>query len=264
MRTLLFLLLFSRFAGAADTYNVRVCDGEDDWPPFTYADRINGEKTGVARGLAHRVLRESLPATWNISTTLVPWARCLRGVETGEYDLTLNVSYSEKRAAIYHYSQPYIFTYIHVFYSTKAFAQPPIQTKSDLKKLRNCGISGHNYSLVGLSSSEVDQGSDDLAAVFAKIARGRCDVFTHSIEDVEGYLLSDPNAMEMLHITHAAVSDVAPIGRYFLLSRNSKISADLMPVLNNGLDQLQRKHRIPALLDEETTIARQQLQPKLR
>jgi polar amino acid transport system substrate-binding protein len=74
----------------------------NQWPPFTDARLLNN---GVASDLVRTALSRAGYATVQSE---VPWARALRGLKQGQYDVVVTAWYSEERAAFGYYSKPYM------------------------------------------------------------------------------------------------------------------------------------------------------------
>ena len=101
-------------------------------PPFTYGYREGGQaRTG---GLAWRVLAELLPPErWTLRIAVLPWSRCLRSIEEGTQDLTVNATWNTERARQYLLTRPYFLSHVHAFWSREQFATPPAQSIEDLE-----------------------------------------------------------------------------------------------------------------------------------
>ena len=94
---LLGLLLLSQGA-AADKLRL-VADG---WPPFTDATLVNG-------GLATDIVITALArAGYASDFEQVPWARALKGVGEGRYDVLINAWYSDERTLLGQFSAEYL------------------------------------------------------------------------------------------------------------------------------------------------------------
>lgn len=72
------------------------------WPPFTDA-RLVGN--GLAAELVSTALKRAGHTTEYVE---VPWARALRGLEEGDYDLLVSAWYNEERARFGMFSKPYL------------------------------------------------------------------------------------------------------------------------------------------------------------
>ncbi|WNW13050.1 transporter substrate-binding domain-containing protein [Pseudomonas sp. DTU_2021_1001937_2_SI_NGA_ILE_001] len=74
----------------------------DSWAPFTDAGLLNG-------GLATDIVSTALArAGYASSYEQVPWARALRGVAEGRYDVLVNAWYTEERTRIGQFSAEYL------------------------------------------------------------------------------------------------------------------------------------------------------------
>ncbi len=125
-----------------------------------------------------------------------PWKRCLWGVanyETErEYEVVLNLTYSEERGEQYYFSTPIFTTTYGAFYSKKKFPNgPPIIKSSDLNSYRLCGALGYNYAMlkkVGVTK-KMDTGALTVLNALKKVSLDRCDFFLNYIEPTLGLQL---------------------------------------------------------------------------
>jgi polar amino acid transport system substrate-binding protein len=72
------------------------------WPPFNDQSLPS---SGVATDLVTTALSY---AGYKTSYTEVPWARAVRGLQRGQYDILINAWYAEERASYGFYSNPYL------------------------------------------------------------------------------------------------------------------------------------------------------------
>lgn len=91
------LLLAGHAAGAAKLRLVA-----DLWPPFTDAGMVNG---GLATELVSTALAR---AGYASDFEQAPWARAMRGVGEGRYDIVVNAWYSEERTRLGEFSAGYL------------------------------------------------------------------------------------------------------------------------------------------------------------
>lgn len=152
----LFALLLACASAHAETLRMAA----DVWPPFTDA-RLAGN--GLASELVGAALKR---AGHRAEYVEVPWARALRGVQVGEYDLIVNAWYSEERARFGQFSKPYLTNRV-LFLKRKGTAvdyQGPV----DLKRYSIAVVRGYSY----LPSFDADTGLNKVPVMgFAQGAR---------------------------------------------------------------------------------------------
>ncbi|WP_397459738.1 substrate-binding periplasmic protein [Pseudomonas asplenii] len=74
----------------------------DSWPPFTDTNLVNG-------GLATDIVSTALArAGYASEYEQVPWARALKGVGEGRYDVLINAWYSKERTQLGQFSNEYL------------------------------------------------------------------------------------------------------------------------------------------------------------
>lgn len=95
---LLWMLLVPAGISAAETLRLVA----DPWPPFNDQALLNN---GVASDLVTTALRR---AGYTAHYAQVPWARAVRGLKQGSYDVLINAWYTDERATFGYYSQPFL------------------------------------------------------------------------------------------------------------------------------------------------------------
>ena len=132
----LVLMLMISAGGVASGEHLRMVG--DAWPPFTSKNLPNN---GLAVDLVDTALRR---AGYTTEFVEVPWARVLRGMELGDYDLTVAAWYSEDRTRYGVFSEPYLVNRIR-FIRRKGL--PPIYTSlADLRPFSIAVVRGYSYS----------------------------------------------------------------------------------------------------------------------
>jgi polar amino acid transport system substrate-binding protein len=78
------------------------------WPPYTDQRLPHG-------GLASDLVRSAFQrAGYNTVQSELPWARVLRGLRTGRYDVAVSAWYSEERSKFADFSQPYLINQVRL------------------------------------------------------------------------------------------------------------------------------------------------------
>ncbi|QLC72758.1 transporter substrate-binding domain-containing protein [Pseudomonas sp. LPB0260] len=94
----LLLLAWPGLAGAAERLRLVA----SPWPPFNDQKLLNH---GLASDLVETAFSRAGYATDYVE---VPWARAVRGLRLGDYDVLINAWYSEDRTAFGYFSQPFL------------------------------------------------------------------------------------------------------------------------------------------------------------
>lgn len=95
---LAWMLLMPAGISVADTLRLVA----DPWPPFNDQALLNN---GVASDLVITALNR---AGYTTRYAQVPWARAVRGLKQGSYDVLINAWYTDERATFGYYSQPFL------------------------------------------------------------------------------------------------------------------------------------------------------------
>jgi polar amino acid transport system substrate-binding protein len=246
-------LALACLAGTASSYahepvkSIAICEDENEWPPYSYFERVKGARTRNVVGFGVDVVGEIF-RKHGISFTIdmIPWQRCLAVARMGkQFQLTMNMSYSDERARDFLYSRPYYRTTNYYFYSRRHHPDGlKVASQADLHKFRACGIRGYNYTGYGFKPGEVDQGAGDFTALIAKLHLNRCALFVEKREIMYGYeaigrdYLSDPD------IGMAPIPGMQPAQFHFGVSRGYPQAKALLDLLNEELKHMEDNGRL--------------------
>ena len=221
---------------------VQICLGDsNEWPPYTYWQRTDGEVdrsrlTGAASTLVLEILqRLQLP----YEVHYMPWARVQQELadfaEKGRCELTWDASYNAERAAYAHYSARLYETRLGLFYSAQRFAEVPLPALlQNLQPYRVCGVIGYNYQPFGLG--EPIKRFPGIQQNLDMLQRQRCDFFPSEIEPLYGGLaLGIYQGHEQLrHVPLVASKEF-----FLLVSKGSPRGELLISQFDQQLKQLQ-------------------------
>lgn len=214
---------------------VQICLGDgNEWAPFTYWERSNGEPdrtrlTGIASGLVLEALRQS---GFDYRISYLPWARVQQELKefarNRECELTWDASYKAERAEFALYSVPLYQTRLGLFYLGRRFPEgPDMQT---VQRSRVCGVVGYNYTPYELQQEVrlVRQ----IQQVLDMMERERCDFFPSEIEPLLGGL-----QLGIYHSQGELQTLAIPRSKrfYLLVSKGSPRADALLSRLNQAL-----------------------------
>lgn len=131
-------LLLTLLAGAsASAEHLRLAG--DAWPPFTDQSLADN---GLAVDLVSTALRR---AGYTSEYVEVPWARVLRGLEQGDYDVIAAAWYSAERTRFGLFSEPYLVNRIR-FLKRKGADPQQYSSLADLRPYSIAVVRGYSYS----------------------------------------------------------------------------------------------------------------------
>lgn len=219
---------------------IRVCGQIAEWPPYLYFKRDLGGPTDEVTGYSAEMLqlsleRKSLRHTFD----MLPWKRCTESVRLGMHDMMTDLASNPDRIKTYLVSKPYYTQHLVYFYDS-ARPRPAVETAADLKKLRLCGINGYTYSAFGLNPALMDTGAQDLMQSLLKLKNNRCDAVPERLEIALGYQALGKVDFKVFGIGYGALPDLPPSPFHMMVSRNVPYAAELLDVLNEGIDALGR------------------------
>ena len=220
---------------------IAVCDGGEEWPPYTYYKRSLGIKTNELVGYAVEYLQRVLARkNLRFSLELIPWKRCMAMVDSGQYDMLLNASNNDERDRTFLVSKPYYALTLVYFYDT-AKPQPDIRSPADLKTRHLCGVRGYNYAPFGLAANEIDTEAPSQALTFLKLKKGRCEAVPERLEIAIGYKILGVVDFDKLDIAYEAVPGLSPSPFSMMVSRHTPYAEELLAVLNEGIAEISAK-----------------------
>ncbi len=235
---------------------VRACADQAEMPPFVYAERVNGAKTAHIVGASVDLLRLIGQRNgWEVQVQLLPWARCMALVASHRLQFALNLSEDDAKASGLAVSIAYFTMHNVYFYSRRARPQGlKLKQLDELHHYHVCGLGGYRFEAFGIATDSVDRGTTiGYEQLIAKLHLGRCDLFIDSRETMAGQYLINPKLRSML-VDGTLVSQPLP-GRptrplYIGVASGDARSADLRKALNAGLEQLEKSHKLDALLEQ--------------
>lgn len=235
------------FAAAPSGISVAICDDENEWPPYSYYQRVDGKKTGAVVGFAVDVIDDIFSRHGvEYSIELIPWSRCLAVSTLGkDYAMVFNLSYNAERARSYHLSRPYYATTSYYYYSRRNHPKGlAIRGVADLKKYRVCGVQGYNYDGYGLHAGEVDQGARSFTALISKVKLGRCALFLEKDEVMTGYAAIGKNYLADPDIGKAPIPGMKPDLFYFGVSKRHPRAEELHAMIDEDLLQMESNGKL--------------------
>ncbi|HJV00514.1 MAG TPA: transporter substrate-binding domain-containing protein [Burkholderiaceae bacterium] len=219
---------------------IRVCGQIAEWPPYLFFKRDIGGPTDEVTGYSAEMLQLSLERKGlRYTFDMLPWRRCTESVRLGMHDMMTDLARNPDRDRTYLVSKPYYSQHLVYFYDM-ARPRPAVDTAPDLKKLRLCGINGYTYAAFGLNPAHMDTGSQDLIQSLLKLKNNRCDAVPERLEIALGYQALGKVDFKVLGIAYSALPDLAPSPFHMMVSRNVPYGAELLEVINEGIDALGR------------------------
>jgi polar amino acid transport system substrate-binding protein len=230
--------------------SVAICDDENEWPPYSYYLRANGEKTSTVTGFAVDVIHDIFSRRGvDYTIDLIPWPRCLAVATLGrEYGMVINLSYNAERNKNFYFSRPYYATTAFYYYSRRNHpAGLSIAKPSDIGKYRVCGVQGYNYEGYGLAPGKVDQGAKDFNALISKVKLGRCALFLEKNEVMTGYALIGKNYLADPDIEKAPIPGMKPNLFYLGISKRFAHAEALHALIDAELVHMEANGRLAQL-----------------
>lgn len=229
---------------------IAICEDGSEWPPYTYFERREGKKSERIIGFAVDVVHDIFSRNGlQYSLELIPWARCQAEVRLGKnFQMALNLSYSEERARNYLLTRPYYQTTSYYFYSRRHNPNGlPIHSVADLKSYAVCGLLGYNYTGYGLKPGEVDQQARDFPAVIAKLHNRRCDLFVEKLEIMTGFLVIGEPFLQDKDLGRAAIPGMEQAPFHMAISPAMPQASALRKLLDEELLKMENSGKLKLL-----------------
>ncbi|QEL54496.1 amino acid ABC transporter substrate-binding protein [Chromobacterium paludis] len=217
---------------------IKICVDVEEWPPFFYYQRQNGQATARNIGYTVDYLQAIFGAArQNYSITRKSWVRCLADAKSGLFDMTLDGVNTPEREQAYWISKPYYYT-TGIYFFARARPQPRVNAMGDLKKLRICGQRGYAYKRFGVEPSEVDTTAYTLAAAMAQLKAGHCDVVPEEKEVAIGMAkIGMTNYLDHPDFDYREVPGM-PVSHYHMfVSRKLPYAQELLKLLDSGINE---------------------------
>jgi polar amino acid transport system substrate-binding protein len=223
-------------APLAPNQTIRVCGQIAEWPPYLYFKRDLQGQTDEVIGYSADLLQWSLERKGlRYSIDMLPWKRCTESVRLGTHDMMTDVASNPERARSYLVTRPYYAQHLVYFYDM-ARPAPAVATSADLKKLRLCAVNGYAYTAFGLDPAQIDTGAQDLTQSLLKLKNRRCDAVPERLEIALGYQALGKVDFKVLGIAYGVLPDLPPSSFHMMVSRNVPYAAELLAVLDEGIE----------------------------
>lgn len=238
--------------------SIAICDDENEWPPYSYFQRVGGKKTDTLTGFAVAVVRDIFTRRGvDYTIDMIPWPRCMAVASLGkQYGMVLNLSYNEERARAFLFSRPYYATTSYYYYSRRNHPRGlDIHGVADIRKYRVCGVQGYNYDGYGMAPGEVDQGAKNFPALISKVQLGRCALFLEKDEVMTGYAAIGKDYLSDPDIGKAPIPGMKPDLFYFGISRKHPRGAELKMLIDEELQHMEATGKLGELWRKASAAA---------
>ncbi len=240
----------ARDDGAAPLGTVRICDDANEWPPYTFSERRNGQATGGLSGYSVELVRLILQRRGiSHAIELLPWKRCLLEVKDGtRYQMLLNASATPLREREYLLSLPYHQTHSYVFFDRKRYPQGVnLKSVEDLQRYQLGGIRGYAYPMLSDAQRDTMLRTGSYPSLVRMLQLGRVEMLVEDYEAIRG--LERMGALPSLDATGIAalpLPGVPPLQYHMMFSRDTR-GAALQQLVNEELARLQQSGELQRL-----------------
>lgn len=242
---LLFFLLNAQHLVAAE---IKVCDDEIEFPPFTYFQRSPDKPLDINKapriGITPDVLSKifnNIDLTYKID--YIPWKRCIFEVEKYStrktYEMFATGSYFLKRASKYYATSAYSIVNQGIFYSTKNYPDGiNIQSIEDLQQFNIiCGVLGYSYRAYKLTDESKFTRSPTIIAGLKMLESNRCQVMPLGIEVAHGLQLLEQYKIPKT-VKAVKVKAIKPTTFHLFISKSSPRAFEIYTKVNHELTRL--------------------------
>ncbi|POZ62008.1 substrate-binding periplasmic protein [Chromobacterium alticapitis] len=230
------LLLTTPQARAQLPETVKICVDAEEWPPFFYYQRQNGQITTRNIGYTVDYLQAIFGAAkQKYALTRMSWARCQAEVKYGSQDMTLDGVSNPEREQAYLLSKPYYHT-TGIYFFSRARPAPKVNSRADLKTLRVCGQHGYSYQPYGLEPTDVDTTPYTLAAAMMLLKTDHCDAVLEEKEVAIGMAkIGMTNYLAHPDFGFREVPGMPVSNYHMFVSRKVPYAQELLKLLNSGI-----------------------------
>ncbi|NQD36158.1 transporter substrate-binding domain-containing protein [Permianibacter sp. IMCC34836] len=232
-------------ATAADVpARLQVCGDEDEWPPYTFYQRQNGERSTVVTGYNIDLLNLLLGRSGRSAEyRLLPWKRCLSEAAGGHYDLVLDGVKVSEREKLFRFPSSHYSTHVGYLYNRDR-PVPSLPTAAHLRQYRACGQFGYAYDLNDNQPlPALNTEAKSYPAVIRMLEQGNCDLVPINLELVQGYRLIglyDAFSSGRIAVMPAPSWAHSEVSFYFMVSRAPDYSDALQTLLSKTIAEAAR------------------------
>lgn len=230
--------------------SISICGDENEWPPYTYYERVHGKKTGRLVGYSISVIDAIFSRNQiSYSVHLLPWTRCIAEVKDSlHFQMILDMTANAERRAAFRLTRPYYTTNAHYFYSRRNYPRGlDVKELADLRHYSICGLSGYNYTQYGLKLKDIDQTANTYPAVIEKLHSGRCALFLEQYEAMISFSRIGASFLDDRYLANAPVPGIRPALFSMGISRKYPKAAILRSLIDRSLVQMEASGELNAL-----------------
>ncbi|ARU55876.1 amino acid ABC transporter [Oleiphilus messinensis] len=246
------VMLLTPVTLSAEQPIVNVCDDQAEFPPYTYYERVNGQKnTSKISGAMMDVLTEITKLTgFSFSVKLLPWSRCLYEIATKDkFEMYMNAIYTKKRGEMAYMTKRIYTMSRGYWYSKEKYPNGlVIDFMDELKNYRLLGVYGWSYETYGIQDEDkifVGKGKN-YSNAFEMLKMGRGDILlggypvAYGFESV-GQKIA-PNGFQW-----STISSAPPSEFHIFISKRSPRAKELLTKINQAIDTLNKDNTIDTI-----------------
>ncbi len=221
---------------------IHSCGDDAGWPPYTYftpTKKAGGYDVDILKEIFKKHGLES-------KVDMLPWKRCLLWAKHGKkYQMALSASYNKERDSTYLLTRHYYTVTLSYFYSKDHFPEGmDINTQTDFKKYKVCGLLGYAYANFGIPADDIEQTAKTASQVMEKIKRKRCDLYIDRYEIFAGFAYMGSNYIDDYNLGFAPVPGAEPEKFYLLISRNYEYAKELKSLIDTAIDSIENQGKL--------------------
>jgi polar amino acid transport system substrate-binding protein len=238
---------------------IRACDDAAEFPPLVFYRRDGGRMGEPVTGYAVDLIEAALGRDGRqLTTSLLPWKRCLELAAAGRYDVVLSAARTGEREAQFEFTSPY-FDLDAIFVYDRLRPPQDGSTVAGMARLTLCGSFGYVYPDVQNFKSVVTEGGKTFDALLGMLRAGRCDVLVTNTEFLAGRsLLERRDVVPPDQFGTFRLDDAEPQPISVMVSRALPYADALVGLIDRDLAELKRTGEADRLLAPYRTPARYQ------
>ena len=229
---------------------IRVCDDANEWPPYAYFERVQGQPSTHVTGFTVELLRRiAARQGWRLQIDMLPWKRCLEAVRSGEALLLLNAIRTPERERDYWLSTPIYETRLLYLWSKRQRPEGlTLRTQAELAPLRIGGVQGYSYSQLDLIPESRLVRAPNYRSLLQMLHLGRVDVALVNEGVMLGHAaLGNAAFSGDTELGIGALEDRAPSRFYMMATRARPEGQALMGAINQELEAMARQGELAKL-----------------
>ncbi len=232
---------------------VTACDDSNEWPPYAFFRRVDGQRSSELTGFTVELLRLiGSRRGFSVQVSMLPWRRCLESVRQGELLLLLSAIRTPEREAAYWLTNSIYETQLLYLWSKRQHPRGlGIRQQADLAKWRVGGLQGYSYSQMDKAETDRFIRAPNYRSLVQMLHLGRVEVALVNESVLQGHsALGLVELADEDDVQSGVFEDRAPSRFFMMTTRARPEGRALQQLLDLELARLERSGELAKLRNQ--------------